>query len=87
MRYYVESGAAQATFNMNDTANAEDAVRAFFREYTELPESTVVKVYVLDFIGEFRQTRQVERIPTPPAITKPDSPHAIAHSAVPPAWR
>lgn len=87
-RFYVESATRSGTFRFLDAeAPGEQAAAAFFREHSDLPDTTVVKVFVLDYIGEFQRETRVTRLTAPAKPTKPDGPHAFAHSAVPPPRR
>lgn len=88
-RFYIESATRSGTFNLGLGADGtgEEAVTAFFREHSDLPDTTVVKVFVLDYIGDFQRETRVTRLTSPAKPTKPDAPHALAHSAVPPPRR
>jgi len=86
-RFYVESATRRGTYTLRLEESSEDAVAAFFREHTDLPDTTVVKVFVLDYIGDFQRETRVTRLTSPAKPTKPDAPHALAHSAVPPPRR
>lgn len=83
-RFYVES-AFNSTVCTVDTAEA--AVAVFFNEHSDLPQTTVVDVFVLDYIGDFLRETRATRVPAVAKPTKPDAPHALAHSAVPPPRR
>lgn len=83
-RFYVESA-----FNSTvcTVATSEEAVAVFFRDHSDLPDTTVVKVFVLDYISDFQRETRITRLTAPAKPTKPDGPHALAHPAVPPPRR
>lgn len=86
-RFYVESASRSSTVNLGLEGTSEEAVAVFFRDHSDLPDTTVVKVFVLDYIGDFQRETRVTRLTSPAKPTKPDAPHALAHSAVPPPRR